>query len=104
MEFHCKEERNGILSLSTHAGPMVTGQIHWTSSDPGKWVYVIPGTQYETMRRFVCSRQGGPQEDVGRGPLRSDPYDAGRQRGRIIIEVFRPTYQNPFGRVLSGRA
>ena len=55
-EFDCKEERMKTLSLSSHSGPMATGQTLSDFEPEGKGSYIAPRTVDEAVLRRVCSR------------------------------------------------
>lgn len=56
MEYDCKQERNRILSISTHSGPMASGTTLVDAEGNRKWVDIPPGTAVETVLKIVCAK------------------------------------------------
>lgn len=56
-EYDCGQARTRTLSISIHSGNMGEGAVLGTSSEPGKWRPVAPGTLVETLREFACWKQ-----------------------------------------------
>jgi len=55
-EYDCKEERQRILSLSTHSDPMANGRTISSDSEPSEWDYAPPNTSVQTILRIVCAK------------------------------------------------
>ena len=53
-EYDCINERQRILSFSTHSGPVATGDVLQIGREPGSWSDVAPGTSGDTILRIVC--------------------------------------------------
>ncbi|MFZ9252411.1 MAG: surface-adhesin E family protein, partial [Hylemonella sp.] len=54
-EFDCKQERSRLLSLTTHSGPMATGDTLWKTSEPREWNDVPPDTLLEKKLQIICA-------------------------------------------------
>ncbi len=54
-EYDCKAENTRTLALSTHTGPMATGETLFTGgADPNGWRAIPPGTTTERILKIVC--------------------------------------------------
>ena len=55
LEIDCKEERIRLLALSSHTGPMATGDFVSDESRIREWREIAPGSIDSTYQRLVCS-------------------------------------------------
>jgi hypothetical protein len=55
-EFDCEGNRFRGLSISTHRGPMATGETILSNSTAADWSDVPPGSAIEATLRFACFR------------------------------------------------
>jgi hypothetical protein len=55
-EYDCGKKQSRGLSISSHSGPMATGDIIARYDAPDAWSDVLPGTASESILRFVCAR------------------------------------------------
>ena len=55
-EYRCEEERYRMLFFSLHSGPMATGDILFSKSDPTEWDNVAAGTAGKVILKHVCAR------------------------------------------------
>ncbi len=55
-EYDCEKKQSRGLSISSHSGPMATGEIIARYDAPDVWSDVLPGTASESILRFVCAR------------------------------------------------
>jgi hypothetical protein len=53
-EYDCKNERYRLLSVSTHAGPMASGETLVSGSASGSWMPISPNTPSESALKIVC--------------------------------------------------
>ena len=56
-EYDCKEERYRLLYISSSSGNMSTGDVVYSSSEPGSWSPVPPGSIAEVLWKFACGKQ-----------------------------------------------
>jgi hypothetical protein len=56
MEYDCTQERNRILSISTHSGPMASGTTLMSFSASDQWDSIPPNTVSETVLKIVCAK------------------------------------------------
>lgn len=56
-EFDCKDERNRVLSLSTHSEPMANGKLILNlGADPNGWQETPPGGIGALILKMVCAK------------------------------------------------
>lgn len=53
----CKEDKFRALQLTAFAGPKGTGTVLGEVSYPDAWRLTVPGSAWERMIRWVCSRR-----------------------------------------------
>jgi hypothetical protein len=56
-EYDCKQERDRLLSFSTHSEYMASGATLYSSPEgPGTWNDIPPGSIAETVLKIVCAK------------------------------------------------
>ena len=55
VEYDCKEGRRRLLSLTTYAGPMATGNVLVNLNKASAWDYISDGATASSTLKFVCA-------------------------------------------------
>ncbi len=56
VEYDCKEERQKVLSLSSHSEPWVGGKVLGSGSITSEWQYIAPNTTAAAILKIVCAK------------------------------------------------
>ena len=55
-EYDCKLERVRVIWISSHTGPMGTGETKRSGSVPAPWDDIPPRTPFDKILKFVCAK------------------------------------------------